>query len=261
MRSRWATAKDWGALSHLWALCFGDAEAVADAFFDQFPPQRHTRVIALENQPMAMVSWLPMEIMAAGEQHPAAYIYAVATHPEARGQSLCRTLMTELEQALTEQGLAFAALCPASSSLYDFYASMGYQTGFYCRNAIISASNNGADAVEIQPEDYRLLRNSLLPTPHCRWDAAAMRYLQKTGVRFFRLSDGFAAACPEPSANLRVLELFAQDEIRAVSTLCHAMGKPAAHVRFRGAESPQGMLKPLSGKQSFPPLDLGFAFD
>lgn len=261
MRSRWATAEDWGALSQLWAVSFGDTEAVADAFFEAFSPQMHTRVIALNDRPAAMASWLPMEIVSAEGQFPAAYIYAVATHPDARGQGLCRTLMTELEHALKEQGFEFTALCPASPSLYDFYASMGYQTGFYCRNAVISSADDGADAVEIQPEDYRLLRNSLLPAPHCRWDAAAMRYLQKTGVRFFRLSDGFAAACEEPSGILRVPELYAQDETRAVSALCHTMGKAVAHVRLRGSESPQGMLKPLSGKQSLPPLDLGFAFD
>ncbi len=261
MRSRWAKAEEWGTLSHLWALCFGDAEAVADAFFESYSPQVHTRVIALDNQPVAMASWMPMELVTAEKLYPAAYIYAVATHPNVRGQGLCRALMAELEQVLTAQRMAFAALCPASPSLYDFYASMGYQTAFYCKKTIISALNDADKALEMQPEDYRMLRNSLLPIPHCRWDVAAMRYLQKTGVHFFRLPDGFAAACLEPPGNLRILELFAQDAQCAVSTLCHTMGKPAAYVQLRGTECPQGMRKLLSVEPSFPPLDLGFAFD
>lgn len=261
MRSRWAKAEEWGALSHLWALCFGDEEAVADAFFESYSPQVHTRVIALDNQPVAMASWMPMELVTAGENFSAAYIYAVATHPNARGQGLCRSLMAELEQVLTEQGMAFAALCPASPSLYAFYASMGYQTAFYCKKCTVSSLNDADEALEIQPEDYRLLRNSLLPIPHCRWDDAAMRYLYKTGVRFFRLPDGFAAVSKTPSGNLLVPELFAGDEQHAVSSLCHTMGTPNAHICFLGEDDPQGMLKPLAGVQCISPLSLGFAFD
>ncbi len=261
MRSRWALVEERGALSHLWARCFAEEEAVANAFFEQYPPQTHTRVITLDNQPIAMASWLSMDLVAAGEQYPAAYFYAVATHPKAQGQGLCRTLMAELEKSLMKQGIAFAALCPATPSLYDFYASMGYQTAFYCRWRTISAAKHEAAALEISPEDYRLLRDSLLSIPHCRWDSAAMRYLQRTGTRFFRLPDGFAAVCAQPDGTLRVPELLAQDELRAINSLCRTMGAATAYVRFHGTDTPQGMLKRLSGQQDLPPLDLGFAFD
>lgn len=262
MRSRWAEPEEQAVLQILWKLCFGDDETITDCFFSFYPPKRHTRVIELEGQIAAMASWLPVKLHMQTEVLQGAYVYAVATHPDFRGQGLCRSLMEELEQALQQQGMAFAALCPAEDSLYAFYGAMGYETAFYRSNDRVTPGESLIDATQISCEAYAALRESVLSLPHCEWDQTALGYLAATGVRFYRFSGGgCCAAHPIPEKGVRVIELLTENTPSAVTALCHSMDAQWAEVGKPLGEQPHGMLKWLIFGQKTDSFYLGFAFD
>lgn len=262
MRSRWAVPEEQAALQILWKLCFADDETITGCFFSFYPPERHTRVIELESQIAAMASWLPVKLHTRSDAFQGAYIYAVATHPDFRGQGLCRSLMEELEQALRQQGMAFAALCPAEESLYDFYGAMGYETAFYRSNGRIIPGESSEEVTQISCAAYATLRERVLSMPHCEWDLPALGYLDATGVRFFRFSGGgCCAANPVSDKGVRVIELLAEDAPSAAAALCHAMDARWAEVVRPLGKQPQGMLKWLIFGQKTIPSYLGFAFD
>lgn len=251
MISRPARPEELTGLQALWQRVFGDGPELSGAFWERFPPEKHTRVIDRDGI-AAMASWMPVTI--AGEA--GAYVYAVATAPEQRGRGLCRALMGELEDALAEQGCAFAALCPATPALFDFYAKLGYETAFFHRTWRAEAGEKGVACSEISPAEYGELRKTFLQTPHCVWDEAALSYLRAAGTSFYRLPDGCAAVSGGP---LRIAELLGPAENAAA--LCRSLGASGAEVSAPGMERARGMAKPLRIGQKIPPAYLGFAFD
>ncbi len=260
MKSRWAKVGEQAALQELWRLCFGDDASVIASFFSAFPPQHHCRVIFEDQRLAAMANWLPVTLCLDGTR-PGAYLYAVATHPAYRGQGLCRTLLAELEKTLRQEGFTFTALCPAETSLYEFYGRLGYETAFFCNHERIKPGTRMLPMAQIAPEDYLALRERYLPEPYCRWGEEAFHYLASGGVRFFRFPDGCAAVSPPSSGEIRILELLTKQPESAVTALCREMNAARAQVRQPGIKTSQGMLKWLIPGQKIPPADLGFAFD
>ncbi len=241
MKSRWARPQELSQLQDLWMLCFGDEAALTACFFARFPPECHTRVMEWEGRLAAMASWLPMEL----QGQSGAYLYAVATYPEARGHGLCRTLMEELEAALKDQGLAFTALCPAEPSLYTFYGAMGYETAFYWGQRALEGKEGSL--MPLSAGAYAALREEFLPMPHGTWGEAALSYLAATGTEFYRFPGGCAAV-----QEGRILELLGATDNPLGRHFCRAPGL--------GIE-PRGMIKWLGKKNSLGPAYLGFAFD
>ena len=254
MISRWARPAELPALQALWTRCFGDGPAVSGAFWDRFPPEEHTRIVAGDGVE-AMASWMPVSL--AGEA--GAYVYAVATAPEHRGRGLCRALMGELEAALAAEGITFAALCPAEASLYAFYAKMGYEAAFFRRTWQTPAGDREIALTPVEPDEYGALREQYLQAPHCVWKEAALAYLQATGTRFYQIPDGCAAVASLPDGKNRIVELLGPEENAAA--LCRSLGAASAEVSTPGMELAQGMAKPLRFGQKIPPAYLGFAFD
>lgn len=254
---RMARAEDRAALQALWELCFCDEPAVSGAFYDAFPPQAHTLVMAADDRVAAMVNWMPVTLCADGSSREGAYIYAVATHPEFRGQGLCRALMRESEQLLYAQGAEFAALWPASASLFGFYGAMGYEPAFSAETRRAEPAGKSLELTELLPEEYRRLRECFVPRPFCRWDSAAFSYLAATQVRFYRFAGGCGACFPLPDGGIRVPELLGA----APEDFCAALGVPYGIVTIPDTEGKQGMIKWRGTPCVSPSIHLGFAFD
>ena len=257
MSSRWARPDELPALQALWTRVFGDGAEVTDSFFRRFPQEQHTRVIEAEGKIAVMANWIPVTL----DDQPGAYVYAVATAREYRGRGFARTLMGELEQALSSRGLAFSALCPAERSLYDFYAALGYETAFFCDRFACAPEGEGLALTPLAPAQYRTAREALLPAPGCLWNEAALSYLADTVTRFYGFPGGCAAISVLPDGSLRVPELLCENAAETGPGLCAALGAPRAEVFAPGIMQPRGMLKWFTFGQKIPRAYLGFAFD
>ena len=261
MIGRWAKPEEKHDLQVLWSRVFGDGPDVTDLFFRRFPPERHTRVIPAGYGITSMANWLPVTLRAEGKAYSGAYVYAVATAPERRGEGLGSALVEELDRALADAGLDFACLCPASTRLYDFYAALGYETAFFCGHFHAAPAGEASVPTRMDAMEYLALRRELLTGPFCDWGAAAVSYLQATGTRFYSLPSGCAAVSLLPDGTARISELIAQTPSAAAGALCRALGAERAEVFTPGTDLPRGMLKWFTFGQKISPAHLGFAFD
>ena len=193
-----AQPSDQVGISVLWQEVFGDSRDAVEQFFRFFPRCR-SYVIRQQGQLLAMVHALPQTL---SPDVPAAYLYAVATAPEHRGRGLCRRLMDFAQEDLRRQGVALTVLTPATPSLFDFYAKMGYAPVF------TRVQHPFPGGTPISAEDYLHLREQVLRnTPHMVCDLQTLRYAARVyGLTFYRTADGCAAASGQ-----RTLEVLPQD--------------------------------------------------
>ena len=261
MISRWAKKEEKHDLQVMWSRVFGDGPDVTEVFFRHFPPERHTRVIPAEYGIKSMASWMPVTISTKWKEYSGAYIYAVATAPECRGEGLGSIMVTETSQVLADAGLDFACLCPASNMLYDFYAAFGYEKAFYCHRFRAEAGDWAIPLKQIDSTVYRDERRRYLTVPFCDWEAGAISFLSETGMRFYRFPGGCAAVSLLPDGSAVISELISANPPVAAAGLCRALGTQGADVFAPGTQQPRGMLKWFTLGQKIPPAHLGFAFD
>ena len=73
----------------LWKLAFGDSDSYIDNFYHTY--YRPERVVVLEEEGTvrSMTAWFDTAFVVPGQgEYRAAYLYAVATHPDCRGRGL-----------------------------------------------------------------------------------------------------------------------------------------------------------------------------
>lgn len=182
---RLAEKSDLPGITALWQESFGDSpEAVCD-FFRAFPDC--LSYVAGEHGAIAsMVHALPQVL---SPDMPAAYVYAVATRRDCRGQGLCRELMAFAEADLRRRGFACCVLTPGEPGLFDFYEALGYETAF-TRNR---AKFPGGEPISLA--DYLARREQLLDGPHMVYDQKTLSYAARVyGLSFYETQTGIAAA-------------------------------------------------------------------
>ena len=261
MISRWARPEEKHDLQVTWSRVFGDGPDVTEAFFRLFPPERHTRVIPAEYGITSMASWLPVTLCVDGKEYSGAYVYAVATAPERRGEGLGSAMVAETDRVLADAGLDFACLCPASNRLYDFYAALGYEKAFFCERFHAVPGDRALPLTQIDGAGYRDERRTYLTVPFCDWNADALSFLAETGMRFYSFPGGCAAVITLPHGPAVVSELISEHPNEDAAGLCRALGAEQAEVFAPGTQQLRGMLKWFTFGQKTPPAHLGFAFD
>ena len=118
-----------------------------------------------------------------------AYLYAIATRKDCRGQGVASALVRFTEALLERLGYAMAVLTPAEPSLFAFYAKLGYVPAF------TRSRTPFPGGTEISAEEYRRRREELLDLPHIAYGQDTFRYLETAyGVKFYETATGVAAA-------------------------------------------------------------------
>ena len=121
---------DIAACRMIWQRCFGDGDAYLDFYYQHGFPLFETLVLRAENEIRSMLTLIPAEYRANDICYPAAYVYAVATDPAAQGKGYASALLKAAHEHLLNKGVTVSALLPASDSLYEYYARLGYRTAF-----------------------------------------------------------------------------------------------------------------------------------
>lgn len=182
-----ATPQMMPALEELWAACFGDDPAYVSFLFKLLQRPENMLVYADPGGvPLSMLSFRELKLRTPGEEHPAAYIYAVATAPAQRGKRLSTTLLEEADLRLAERGLHASVLVPADYKLFGFYAARGYETSFHIRRARVPATMvpESRGQCVLSPASFGRfleLRESVFggSVLFARWDAAYLRAIGK----------------------------------------------------------------------------------
>ncbi len=122
----------------------------------------------------------------------AGYVYALTTHPAARGKGRAALLLDYAAEYARRRGYDCLLTVPAEPSLFRFFARCGFEAGSYHRT--LRAAPAPAPLSPLSPEEYGELRESLLADrTHVRFSAGELAYQ--------------AAMCPHAGSGLYRLEL------------------------------------------------------
>jgi len=164
------------AVDEMWKLCFPEDTAderrlLLDLLFSKGRGLAYSHT---DGTLQCMLFCLPVTYSDCQTTWPAAYIYAVGTHPTYRRQGLAASLLTDAHDHLRADGFCGTFLHPASTSLQAYYEKLGYVPFFEA--ATLSAdtifetteplSMACSSAVYLREREHVL---NTLNIPHINW--------------------------------------------------------------------------------------------
>lgn len=181
LHTRFSTPADVPAQRELWKLAFGDTDEYLDNFYLGY--YRPERAIVLEEDGVvrAMTTWFDTTLtLPDGKTYRAAYLYAVATHPDCRGRGLAGTLLADTGELLRPLGVELLTTVPAEPSLHNFFGSNGFEEGFVMDERQIPAPHPRTHTgllLPASPAHYNKVREALLADlPHITFPDEAMAH-------------------------------------------------------------------------------------
>lgn len=116
-------------LRSLWNICFGDPFSYIDFYIQNGYIAQNTFVCVINGMVVSMITMIPAVLNIRGKQYcQGGYLYAIATHPDFRGQGCMKKLEAFVSGKAKERNFQFLFLVPASDSLFRMYEKIGYQT-------------------------------------------------------------------------------------------------------------------------------------
>lgn len=171
------------ALRQLWKLAFGDSEAYMDNFFRTY--YRPERMLVLEDgkEIRSMTAWFDTTFVVPGRgKYRAAYLYAVATHPNSRGKGMAAQLLAGADAYFRTLSIPAVTTVPAEPSLHSFFGANGFRECFRLFQGKLSPAEIPAAQGEklfypVSPAEYGCLREELLKdTAHIAYPEDALAY-------------------------------------------------------------------------------------
>ena len=184
----------------------------------------------------------------------------MTTHPDFRGQGICRKLLAFAEKELKKRYFDCLLLVPATEELRAYYETMGFcaQKSEFLDDGPAPEARGVCEP--LTPVDYAGLRETVLyDEPHVRYSITDLRY-QASMAGFYRLEIGshYGCACAHLDGETLVV-----DEILPDGSVLPALLKklPAKTCRMRtaGGTQPFAMCKWLSADR-MPDVYLAFDF-
>ena len=287
LKTRFSTPADVPAQRQLWQLAFGDTDEYLDNFYLHYYRPRRAIVLEEDGVVQAMFTWFDTTLtLPGGKTFRAAYVYALATHPDCRGRGLAGKLLADAGALLRPLGIDLLTTVPAEPSLHNFFAANGFAEGFLMEQRTIPAPRPGAAPAPLRPADpahYNKVREALLAdVPHITFPDEAMEHQ----LRCCRLSGfgglftldtpaGPACLCAEQAGEdlLMVKELLGSETAKAAALDSLSVENTCERLLIRSLFSSNpvdcvkfGMLKWLICTNTldcgdFTPAFLGLAFD
>ena len=157
----------------LWQLAFGDDGAYVDNFYNAYYQPERVLLLEEDGVVQAMTAWFETTFAVPGQgRYRAAYLYAVATHPEARGRGLAGQLLAGADRIFREWDIPAVTTVPAEPSLHRFFGWNGFRECFVDGQFSAPREGHGIRTVSavlkrLTPEEYRDLREGLLAGTAC----------------------------------------------------------------------------------------------
>ena len=240
------------ALRLLWKEAFGDTDLFLDGFFRTgFSPDRHL-TCHRENRLAGALYWLDCF----WEDRKLAYIYAVATAKDFRGQGVCRQLMDRCHQVLSQQGYFGSVLVPAEPGLSALYEKFGYRHFGGMKTLELTAAATAMPIREITPAEYARQKAALLPPGGVTQDGAILDFLA-TYARFYA-GEGILFSLAAEGETGWFQEYFGP--VSAAGEALCALGLSRGRLRQQDGVTPFAMFRPLRPCNTLPTY-LGIPLD
>lgn len=241
------------ALRNLWREAFGDTEVFLNAFFTTAFHTNRCRCVTENNQVIAALYWFNCLHMG----RRIAYLYAVATTEDYRGQGICHKLMNNTHLHLQKLGYEGVILVPGNKRLFRFYENMGYQTCSHIREFSCTGMAKKMQPYCINKNEYARLRRKLLPPGSVVQENENLDFLQ-TQAKFYA-GTGFLLVAREEGDTLYGVELLGDESV--APGIVEALGYVKGIFRTPGKSTPFAMFLPLEYSKLLPPTYFGLAFD
>ncbi len=122
MLYRRMNSDDMAGIVTLWRSVFFDDEAFIKSCIHSFATPKNVFVAQQDNEIVAHL--LAVECLLKGQR--GAYVYALATRADMRGQGVMQCLMDFAQSELVASGVCFFVLQPATEELFAYYERGGY---------------------------------------------------------------------------------------------------------------------------------------
>lgn len=239
-------------LRKLWKEAFGDGDEFLDVFFaTAFAPKR-CRAATISGKLAAAIYWFDCNL----NGQKIAYIYAVATAREYRGQGICKNLMNNTHIHLKKLGYKCAILVPGSKELFSFYEGMGYKICSSINEFSCTAESAGTDITKIEKSEYALMRRAFVPIGGVIQENENLDFLEHQ-AEFFKGED-FLLAARFDEKNLFGIELLGNTE--KAPKIVNALKCQKGIFRTNGNLKPFAMCYTLF-EDAQSPAYFGLAFD
>lgn len=268
----------------LWKLAFGDDGEYLDNFYNAYYQPERVLVLEEDGLVRSMTAWFDTTFVVPGQgEYRAAYLYAVATHPDCRGRGLAAQLLDDADSYFNALSIQAVTTVPAQPSLHNFFRANGFRECFTHNQMDWRAEMEQKSLIRpfqlepVEPEQYGSLRETLLSgIPHISFPADALTYqagccrLSGGGLYVAETACGLAVLCAEgmEDGKLMLKELVGCPEARTqvLAGLNHILPGFGGLYRTPGSEVKFGMLKwldpSLSGCWDWASIAyLGLAFD
>ena len=234
-------------LKQLWKTVFGDTDAFLDAFFSiAYSPDR-CRYLMEDGAVVSALYWFDCEY----EGGKLAYIYAVATDPNHRGEGLASRLMIQTHEHLKELGYAGAVLKPAKG-LFPFYERLGYLPSGYIRRFTANAGNP-IPVKELSCAEFSQRRRKFLPKNGVRQEGLTLEFLHSF-AHFYVSEDALVCASPQEGVIFEYL-----GNPNSAPGILKTLGIADAEIPTIGQEIPYTRFYPLNCTKT--PGDLGITLE
>lgn len=248
------------AQRELWKLAFGDSGDYVDNFYTTY--YRPERVLVLEEEGVvrSMTAWFDTQLVLPGRgEYRAAYLYAVATHPDCRGRGLAARLLSGADDYFRALDIPAVTTVPAEPSLHVFFGANGFRECF-THDQMERRAEPAQPLIRpfplrpLEPEEYGRLRETLLAeTAHIAFPAPALAYqagccrLSGGGLYAAETAAGLAVCCAEglEDGSLMLKELLGSPAARGqvLSGLEALLPRFGGLYRTPGEQTRFGMLK------------------
>lgn len=227
-----ASPRDVPALKELWQEAFSDTDDFLDEFFS-LPYQ----CLAAKDGGAVVGAVYWFDCVCRGE--PMAYLYAVATRKERRGEGICTRLLKQLHTLLAENCRA-TVLVPGEESLRAFYEKLGYRSFGGRREIAVTPAGGILPAETLTPEEYAKRRKKLLPSGGVEQVGNTLPLLGKL-LRFYG-GEGWLLAGSVEHGVFNAPEFLG--DTRLLGDVFHTLQLPGGIVCTAG-DTPFGMYCPL----------------
>lgn len=263
-------------LRELWKEAFGDSDVFLDCFYGTAFDKSRCRVAIVHDVDnlAAALYWFDCSL---GNQR-VAYVYAVATDKQFRGNGACHLLLENTHKHLKSLGYSSVVLVPGNEELVRFYEGTEYELCTKRSRIECAGIDMGIEVQEIGKEEYASLRREFLPTNAIVQENENLDFLA-TQAKFYvgRLkinscdetldnidisSNGkphdFLLAANIENSNLYGIELLGDSAL--APGIVHALGCKDGTFFTPGKDEPFAMWHALT-EDATEPGYLGFAFD
>jgi len=262
-------------LRELWKEAFGDNDDFLDNFYSTAFDKARCRVACVKNAAndsnavasnnlAAVLYWFDCTV----DNQRVAYVYAVATAKEFRGNGACHLLLEDTHKHLKSLGYSSVVLVPGNEALVHLYEGAEYELCTKRSRIECAAEDIGISVREIDKEEYSALRREFLPANAVIQEDVNLDFLA-TQAKFFtgaiidsseetEHKKSFTLAGSIENENLYGIELLGDSSL--APGIVHALGCKDGTFFTPGKDEPFAMYHGLA-EDSAVPNYLGFAFD